>query len=420
MLLLRRQRVPDTPHIVVPIQLAGLRRNGRPLRDEVLPLGGEIVERGHVGFPGLRIGRIGGLFLVAIGIFVRQPAEGVAELVDHHGDEGRMVAVHDRDGIVDAAAAVNRGVHEDDHVLERNRADGVIDLLHGGGRQIPGGVEGVEMAVQGGPEPFPGTGDADAGLLRRRKDGTHGEVVPVTGERLMAEQRLGDALRIPVELGLLGGGISFRHHDDVDGRFHGASLPDDGGGMAVPGLPADQDVRRVDPVAQARGYLPVRVHEEDLHIHRPFREGNLETVLKGLLHMQGFRGDLPLLEQGGEGIGIQALARFRIQHPDLAVPLQQGLGQIVAPAGPLGGSQGLLEIDRLVAGIPAEHIVQPECRILEIGVEVPGGEAGDHQGEGQKGQEGSSHITLHLGCHSSRGARPLPLHRSRILWRAGP
>ena len=164
----------------------------------------------------------------------------------------------------------------------------------------------------------------------------------------------------------------------------------------------------------------MRVHEEDLHIHRPLRKRNLEAVLKGLLHVQGLRRDLPLLEQGGERIGIQAFARFRIQHPDLAISLQQGLGQVVAPAGPLGGSQGLLEIDGLVAGIPAEHIVQPERRILEIGVEVPGGEAGEQQGEGQDGQNGSFHITVHLGSHSSHGARPLPLHHNRIPAKAGP
>ena len=241
----------------------------------------------------------------------------------------------------------------------------------------------------------------------------------MAGERLMAEQRLGDALRIPVELGLLGGGIPFRHHDDVDGRIHRSSLPDDGGGKSVPRFPADQDVRRVDPVTQAGRNLPVRIHEENLHIHRPFREGNLETVLEGLLHMQGLRRDLPFLEQGGERIGIQAFARFRIQYPDLAVPLQQGLGQVVAAAGPLGGPQGLLEIDGLVAGVSAEHIVQPEGGILEIGVEVPGGKAGKQQDQGQDGQEGPFHISIHLGIRSLRGARPPPLHHSRIPGRAG-
>ena len=81
------------------------------------------------------------------------------------------------------------------------------------------------------------------------------------------EQGLRDALGIPVELGLLRSVVAFGNDHDVNGLGQRAALPDDGGGMFVVRRLPDEDVGWVDPVLQAGGPLPVRVHEEDFNVH---------------------------------------------------------------------------------------------------------------------------------------------------------
>jgi hypothetical protein len=142
---------------------------------------------------------------------------------------------------------------------------------------------------------------------------------------------------------------------------------------------------------QAGGAVPVRVRQEDLDVHRPLGERDLETVLESPLHAGGLLFHLPFLEQGGEGIGIQALPRLRVQDADLAVALQQRRGQVVPPAGPYGSLQGLLEIDGLVRVVPAEHVVQPQGGVLEVLVEVPGRETRQGQEKGDDGQKNLFH-----------------------------
>jgi hypothetical protein len=114
----------------------------------------------------------------------------------------------------------------------------------------------------------------------------------------------------------------------------------------------------------------VRVHEEDLDIHRLLGERHLEAVLESLLHPGRLLFHLPLLEQSGEGIGIQALPRLRIQDADLAVSLEQRLGEILPSACPFGGTKGLLEINGLVGVVAAEDVVEAEGGVFEECVEI--------------------------------------------------
>ena len=89
-------------------------------------------------------------------------------------------------------------------------------------------------------------------------------------------------------------------------------------------------------------------------------EGDLDGTLKGLLRMFGFRDDCPLLEEGGETVGIEALAGGGIQNPDLPVALQQRLGKMVPSSGPDRGPEHLPEVDGLMADIPHKGVIQPE------------------------------------------------------------
>ena len=128
-----------------------------------------------------------------------------------------MVAVHDSQGVVDAATAVDGRIDQHHDVLERHGADGVVHFLLGGGGEVTVGIEGIEMTVQRGAKPLSAAGHAHAGIRRGHENGADGEPVPARGKGLVVEQSLRDALRIAVELGFLGGVIAFRDHDNVDG-----------------------------------------------------------------------------------------------------------------------------------------------------------------------------------------------------------
>ena len=207
----------------------------------------------------------------------------------------------------------------------------------------------------------------------------------------MAEKGRPDAFRIGIELGLLGGGVSVGNHHDVDGLLQRTALPEDGGGIPVIGHFPDQDVGRVDAVLQVGRTLLVRVREEDLDVHGTLREGHLKAVLEGPLHAGGLFLHLPFLEQGGEGIGIEALPRFRIQYADLPVAPEERLREVRPPAGPFGGLQGLLEIDGLMRVVPAEDIVEAEGGVLEILVEILRGKGLEGQENGGKSQKDLFH-----------------------------
>jgi hypothetical protein len=110
----------------------------------------------------------------------------------------------------------------------------------------------------------------------------------------------------------------------------------------------------------------VRIEKDHLYIYRMLGKRHLQAVLKGFLHVCGFLGGLPFLEEGGETVHIEGLSALRVKYPHLTVTTKRRLVEVLPASRPCARAISACEINGLVGDIPAKHIVQPERSIREM------------------------------------------------------
>ena len=170
---------------------------------------------GDVLLPGLSVGEIHRV-VVAVGVFVGKSAEAVAELVDNHWAELLVLGGGECVAVIDAAAAVFRGIYQHDDVLVGHCHEVVVQLLEVESGEVAVAVEGVEMRRKGGVYPFAVARLARAALLRGRLHGDDVEIVLVFLEGGMTEERIYGYAGVVDEGGHLVGGVALRHEGYVD------------------------------------------------------------------------------------------------------------------------------------------------------------------------------------------------------------
>ena len=249
----------------------------------------------------------------------------MAELVHQHRHKGGMVAVHDGKAVVDATPTVHGGIGQYDDMLVRNRSDKVCNVPDIGSGEIAVCVESIEVAGGGRRTPFSLSRNTDPAFGRGSKDGPDGKLVPVGSKGFMREEGIGRPAGIQEELGFIGPGITFRKNHDVNDLPRRILSRYQPGIQPIIGHGADKDIGWIDRMLNTGRYLPVHIRQRYLHFHRMLGERNQKGVFKCLLRMLGLRNDRPLLEKGGETVGIKAFASGGIQDPDLSVSLKQRL-----------------------------------------------------------------------------------------------
>ncbi len=384
----------------------GRRGDGCALGQHVGPLALEIDEGGKVGLPGLGVGGIHGLVAVVIEVFVAQAGIGVAELVDEHLMEGRMVAGGDSNLVVDAPAAVGVAVDQDDDVLEGDPREHVVEAVDVLRHQVTVAVEGVVVGAHGGGAPPSQVGHAGAAGQGLGSDGNDVEAVLERGEGLMGKQGIDDALAVGVELAHLGAGIALGDDGQVDAlgdvgfavkwplgglvvalawlvlrrkilRLYSLAFPHIMIRDAVVAQLADEDVGRVNGMCHRAHHLAVEVDERDGDIDGLLGHGHIVAGGKGAVDLGGLLGSLPLLEQGREGVHKQHLARGMVLNLDLAVALEGHIGQAALASCPTGRGIGLLKENLLVTVVAGKDVVEPQGAVHEIVLELLG-----HRGKG--------------------------------------
>ena len=338
---------------------------GTPLVDEVLPLAAEVVLRGEVRFPWLGVGEVHG-GVVAIGILVAQTTEGMAELMDDDRLELLSAGVAQVVGVVDAPAAIVRGVGQDDDVLVGRAGQQVVEPLQVERGEVALAVERVEVRAEGRVEPHALARVAHAAVDGRCQQGNDVEAVAQGFERLVAEEGL-HCRAAMVEVGChLVGRVTLRHIGDVDATRGVGCLLEGNVGRDVPlSFVADEDVGRYDGMRQGCLNMAVEVKEFHRHIDRVAREGHEEDILERAPHMLGFVRSQPLLEERGEGVAVDDLLGAVCPHRDLSVASQRQLGQPCAPTEPSRHLRELIDIEFLPACIACKDIVEPQGAVLE-------------------------------------------------------
>ena len=135
------------------------------LAHQVLPFSVKVVLGGKVWLPGLGVGKVHWV-VVAVGIFVTQSTETVAELMYDYRSERGTVGIGECIAIVDSAAAITIAIDEHDDMLIRCAGQYVVHLLQMERGQVAGAVEGVKVGAEGRFFPDSLAWFADAALCR--------------------------------------------------------------------------------------------------------------------------------------------------------------------------------------------------------------------------------------------------------------
>ena len=257
---------------------ATLYQRGASFVDEFLPFGRMRGVGGEVGFPGFGIGKIHGV-VVTVGIFVAKAAKGVTEFMNHHRKELLATRVTEVVGIVDASAAIVGCIRQDNDMFVGCSCQQVVKALEVQGGQVACGIEGVEMASQGGVEPDVLTGLADVCIMGRRLDGDDIETILQLLEWFVAKQRLGGCTAVGKILIHLSDGVALgnKSHMDASGGV-GSSM--NRGVMALLVLATDEDVGGIDTMGHRRHGAGMIVAQGDGDLYSLAGVGNEEYVFK--------------------------------------------------------------------------------------------------------------------------------------------
>ena len=178
---------------------------------------------------------------------------------------------------------------------------------------------------------------AGAAVLGGRLDGDDVELAALRLEGLVGEYGVDGRLRIGdigVHLALL---ISFGHEGDVDAMVGVGGLlkGDIWGDILLSDVP-DEDVLWCHRVCHLAHHLSAVVAECHRHIHRVFGHGHEKHVLEGAAGGLGLGVGEPLLEQGGEEMAVDHLARAVAAHRELSVAVGRQFGQTCLAPVPSG------------------------------------------------------------------------------------
>ena len=178
-------------------------------------------------------------------------------------------------------------------------------------------------------------GNGDATLGRRRHDSDKIKARHQRTERLVGVQGEDAAVADFQETRHLGFRESLGHECHIDAIARVATLAQVAPrSLCLVAAVANQDIARVYAMAQAGEHTPMGVHQLTNDIDGVARQGNEEIVLEAPLHLPGFLGLLPFLEQGGEAVAIECVAGCSVGHGQLSIAQKGQTLEVVAAAVP--------------------------------------------------------------------------------------
>ena len=255
------------------------RRNLHALRHHIRPLALEILQRGEVRLPRLGITRIHRVVLIGT-VLIAQARIAMTELMYQHLLERRMIRGRKRNLVVDAAATIRRRIHQYDDLLERHIAQGIIDAMNLARSEITVRIESIVMRASHRVLPFPFVWNTRTLIERWSRNCHYVESRLERSEWFALEDGIGSPLRILIELIHLVLAITLGDDGEVHTVGSLSALHDVAVRDAILAQWSDEDILRIDGMAQFCGHLLMRIAQGDTYIHRLLRERHEETALE--------------------------------------------------------------------------------------------------------------------------------------------
>ena len=286
------------------------RRHGSSLRHHPAP---EFIlepdERRQVGFPRFDTFRVHVVIGGRADIFVAQPQQQMAELVDMDFSGARgVVRGADAVKVENPAATVFLCVRKHIDIIVRHMRRHVAQTLEIGHHLVAFRIEGIETRAAGRIAPDVFTGDGHARIVGGSPHGADVEARGVLLIGRIAEKFVGERAAGRLEFGPLAGPVALRQQDDVHtlrriaGIHHLERL-------AAGREPLDKIGIGVDILAETLLETPFAVAGENLDPARTFGIGEHHRFGIGAAHAVGFGRTLPLVEKRAEAAGIDLPAR---------------------------------------------------------------------------------------------------------------
>ena len=255
------------------------RRNLHALRHHIRPLALEILQRGEVRLPRLGITRIHRIVLIGT-VLITQARIAMTELMHQHLLERRMIRGRKRNLVVDAATTIRRRIYQYDDLLERHIAQGIIDAMNLARGEITVRIESIVMRASHRVLPFPIVRNTRSFIERWSRNCHHVESRLERSKRFAFEDSIGCPLRILIELVHLVLAITLGDDGEVNTVDSLSALHDVAVRDAILAQWPDEDILRIDGMAQFCSHLLMRIAQGDAYIHRLLWERHEETALE--------------------------------------------------------------------------------------------------------------------------------------------
>ena len=244
----------------------------------------------------------------------------MAELVNHHRLEHRVMSGSQGIGVVDTATAIGVRVRQDDDVFVWNARQPIVDALDPTGGEVTVRIECAEMRADCCRLPFVLQRDAYTAVCRRTSHRHNVEAVFQLVERSMSKQSFASGCSIAVEDVHFGFGITFGQNGYIDTIFHAAALVHvtvwgDAGSSSL----VNQDIVRTDFMRQRSTHFVASILQIDGNDGLFLRERQEERVFEALLQTGCFFFAQPFLEQAGKRGTIDYFTTGFVLHGNFSI-----------------------------------------------------------------------------------------------------
>ena len=244
------------------------------------------------------------------------------------------------------------------------------------GGQVAIAVEGVEVRTEDGVFPHAFGGDTGAALFRFGHDGDDVETAFERLEGLVSKKRVVGLGGVGDEVVHVFLAIPFSDVGDVHTLIRVCGLHEGlvGRHFFLADV-LDEDVRRYHAMGVADQDVEAAGAQLHGHVDRVLGHRQEEDVLERFPHLLGFRVGEPLLKEGGEGVFVDHATVFR-SDGDVAVARSRDFGQVLSFAIPARDSVQSDNGDLLFVDISRKIVVDAQCPIFKIVIEVLCGSRG--------------------------------------------